>query len=65
MMNISGNASAHTSFWKTEFLKEFCSFVNDSYENGINELEKKWNWHKEQGVNGGIMRYESVVSFFT
>jgi len=40
-------SSGHTSFWKTEFLSEFCSFVNDSYENGINELEKKWDWQKK------------------
>jgi hypothetical protein len=58
------SSSAHTSFWKTEFLREFCSFVNDSYENGINELEKKWDWHKEQSVNGGVMDMSLLYLFY-
>jgi hypothetical protein len=57
-------ASAHTSFWKTEFLRGFCSFVNDSYENGINELEKKWDWHNEQGINGGICDMSLLYLFY-
>ena len=57
-------SSAHTSFWKTEFLREFCSFVNDSYENGINELEKKWDWHNEQGINGGICDMSLLYLFY-
>lgn len=57
-------SSAHTSFWKMEFLKEFCSFVIDSYENGINELEKKWNWHKEQGMNGGVCDMSLLYLFY-
>jgi hypothetical protein len=57
-------SSAHTSFWQTEFLKEFCSFVNDSYENGINELEKKWNWHKEQSINGGVCDMSLLYLFY-
>jgi len=57
-------SSAHTSFWQTEFLKEFCSFVNDSYENGIDELEKKWNWHKEQGMNGGVCDMSLLYLFY-
>ena len=57
-------SSAHTSFWKTEFLRGFCSFVNGSYENGINELEEKWNWHKEQSINGGVCDMSLLYLFY-
>jgi len=57
-------SSAHTSFWKTEFLREFCSFVNDNYENGINELEKKWAWHKKQSINGGVNDMSLLYLFY-
>ena len=57
-------SSAHTSFWKTEFLREFCSFVSDSYEDGIDELEKKWDCHKEQGINGGVCDMSLLYLFY-
>jgi hypothetical protein len=57
-------SSAHTSFWKAEFLREFCSFVNDRYENGINELEIKWDWHKEQGIKGGVIDMSLLYLFY-
>jgi hypothetical protein len=58
------NSSAHASFWKTEFLRGFCSFVNHSYENVIDELEKKWDWHKEQGMNGGVCDMSLLYLFY-
>lgn len=57
-------SSAHTSFWKTEFLRGFCSFVNDSYKNGFNELEKKWDWHKEKNVIGGVSDMSLLYLFY-
>lgn len=57
-------SSAHTSFWKTEFLRGFCLFVNDSYKNGFNELEKKWDWHKEKNVIGGVSDMSLLYLFY-
>lgn len=57
-------ASAHTSFWRTEFLRSFCSFVNDSYDYDITELEKKWNWHQEKGKKGGICDMSLLYLFY-
>lgn len=57
-------SSAHTSFWKAEFLREFCSFVNDSYKNNFNELEKKWDWHKEKNFIGGVSDMSLLYLFY-
>jgi hypothetical protein len=57
-------SSAHTSFWKTKFLKGYCSFVNNSYKNGFNELEKKWDWHREKSVIGGVSDMSLFYLFY-
>jgi len=57
-------SSAHTSFWKAGFLREFCSFVNNSYKNGFNELEKKWDWDREKNVMGGVSDMTLLYLFY-
>ena len=46
--------SPHMSYWKVEGLKQFLEFIEDSYKNNIELLERKYQYHKESGKDGGI-----------
>jgi hypothetical protein len=48
------DASAHVSFWTLEGLREFCSFILDTYEYGQSELLEKWQYHQAHKIPGGI-----------
>jgi hypothetical protein len=58
------DASAHTSFWKLEALEKFCLFILDEYQNKTDELRKKWNWHHEQHIAGGICDMNLLYLFY-
>ncbi|HZG23553.1 MAG TPA: hypothetical protein VEZ17_03185 [Chitinophagaceae bacterium] len=48
------DASAHTSFWKTQALEQFCHFILDQYTGKVDELRKKWDWHHRENIAGGV-----------
>ena len=47
-------ASAHFSYWKIETMKKMLEFLIASYENELEDIYEKWNWHKETNTPGGI-----------
>ncbi len=52
--NYYWGASAGTSYFKYKAIEEIIAFMLDMYENHIDILEKKWNWHKENKYGGGV-----------
>lgn len=47
-------ASPHTSWWKTEKLKNFLEFIVDTYKNNISTLEEKYNFNRTEESRGGV-----------
>lgn len=52
--NFDWGASAGTSYFKYEALCDFISFMLDMYENHIDILELKWEWHQKHNIGGGV-----------
>jgi hypothetical protein len=49
-------ASPHVSYWTIEGLESFIRFCVESSGNRalVEDLERKWNWHRKTGQLGGI-----------
>ena len=47
-------ANCGISFWNRKSLSSFLDYCIDIYENHMELLEEKWNYHKEHHVAGGI-----------
>lgn len=47
-------ANCGISFWNRKSLTSFLDYCIDIYENHIDVLEEKWNYHKNNHVDGGI-----------
>jgi hypothetical protein len=44
----------HCSFWNIDSLKEFILFTIDQYKNNSKILTKKYLYHKNKGIEGGV-----------
>lgn len=47
-------ANCGISFWNRKSLTSFLDYCIDIYENHIDVLEEKWNYHRKNHVDGGI-----------
>ncbi len=47
-------ANCGISFWNKKSLTSFLSYCIDIYENHIDVLEEKWNYHRKNHIDGGI-----------
>ena len=58
-------ASGHLSLWTYQALEEFCDFILKAYteENHIENLKRKWQWHLDNNISGGICDMTLVYLF--
>jgi hypothetical protein len=47
-------SAPHCSFWNVNSLKEFILFTIDQYKNNSKILMKKYSYHKDKGLEGGV-----------
>ncbi len=52
--NYNWSACCHSSYWTREALDDFLSFCYDTYANKKDLLLEKWNYHKENNLDGGV-----------
>lgn len=53
--NMNWTASPHCSLWSMDALNDFLNYLLTAYdEENIEPLLKKWNYHQESSVPGGI-----------
>ncbi|MBI3583561.1 MAG: hypothetical protein HY096_06370 [Nitrospinae bacterium] len=53
--NYRWSASAHNSFWTSDAINSFCSFIFEIYTTDkVKILEDKWNYHISNKIPGGI-----------
>ena len=59
-------AAAHVSYWTRSALKQFCDFVTRSFqdEEYLKLYERKWQFHVNQGVPGGICDMTTLYLFW-
>lgn len=48
------SSSAHVSYWLTSDLKDYTNFIINSYKYKNIILQKKWEYHLDNNVNGGV-----------
>lgn len=52
--NFRWTAQAHCSFWTLEYLADFLKFNIEIYKNNTEKLKKKYQYHKEHNIKGGV-----------
>jgi hypothetical protein len=64
--SFSWCVSGHISYWTKAALKEFCSFILDSFESAekYSHYCRKWEWHNECGSPGGICDMTTLYLFW-
>lgn len=46
--------SVHCSYWTIKTMRSFLDFLMKAYENNIDDLNKKWEYHLKNNIPGGI-----------
>jgi len=57
-------ASGHCSFWTRDGLGRFCLFILEKYRHHLAELKKKWDWHQDTKMEGGICDMTLLYLFY-
>ena len=52
--NMRWSISLGLSYWKTKIFGDFIAFIIDMYENHIDILQEKYEYHKKYGIDGGV-----------
>lgn len=52
--NFRWTAKTGCSYWTKKGIENFISFCTDTYKNHIDVLLNKFNYHKKNGISGGI-----------
>ena len=56
-------ASGHLSLWSYTALNDFCEFIINLYTNQIDLIKKKWQWHLDNNITGGICDMTLIYLF--
>lgn len=48
------SSCCHCSYWTRQALDDFLNFCQETFKNNKELLLKKWNYHKERGLAGGV-----------
>lgn len=64
--SMEWTAAAHISYWTIERLAEFCEFAIESFcsDRYLQLYQKKWNWHQQHNLNGGICDMTTLYLFW-
>lgn len=61
--DLSWEASGHCSIWFQHHLLQFVSFIDIIYSSKLFLLKRKWEWHQQQNIPGGVSE-ESLLYLF-
>ena len=59
-------ANGASIFWSREILSQFCDFILRTYKDNyyLNQYKKKWDWHHNNRVAGGICDMTTLYLFW-
>jgi hypothetical protein len=57
-------ASPHFSYWTVDGIRDFIEFFISCYDNDFSTLEDKYNYHKSNGILGGVCDMTLLYLFY-